>query len=196
MLTGKTNEEKIWNYLKGAGLNDYGIAGLMGNLYTESGLAPNNLQNTYEKSLGYTDEEYTVAVDKGTYGNFIKDAAGYGLAQWTFWRRKQALWNYARRHGESVGDRGVQLDFIVFELGQDYPELLDFLRSTQDIYAAADRVCREYERPAVNNVDRRYSFAMEADALCKDKAQCSLQRIIPLLEQIVSILKEAVLANT
>jgi hypothetical protein len=84
----------------------------------------------------------------------------------------------------------VQLDFIVFELGQDYPDLLDFLRSTQDIYAAADRVCREYERPAVNNVDRRYSFAMEADALCKDKAQGSLGRILPLLEQIVSILKE------
>ena len=33
MLTGKTNEEKIWNYLTSAGLNACGAAGLMGNLY-------------------------------------------------------------------------------------------------------------------------------------------------------------------
>ena len=33
-----TNEEKIWRFLKDCGLNDYGAAGLMGNLYAESGL--------------------------------------------------------------------------------------------------------------------------------------------------------------
>ena len=119
MLTGKTNEEKIWNYLKGAGLNDYGIAGLMGNLYAESGLVPNNLQNTYEKSLGYTDEEYTVAVDKGTYGNFINDAAGYGLAQWTYWSRKQGLLNFAKAAGKSIGDLEMQLDFLMKEMQEN-----------------------------------------------------------------------------
>lgn len=46
-LIGTTNEEKIWNYLKSKGLSDYGAAGLMGNLYAESGLRPNNLQNTW-----------------------------------------------------------------------------------------------------------------------------------------------------
>ena len=52
----------IWDYFKAKGLNDFGIAGLMGNLYAESGLKPTNLQNTYEKKLGYTDAEYTAAV--------------------------------------------------------------------------------------------------------------------------------------
>ena len=42
-LTGNTNEEKIWNFLKAKGLNACGIAGLMGNLYAESALRPNNL---------------------------------------------------------------------------------------------------------------------------------------------------------
>ena len=55
MLAGKNNEEKIWNYLKSAGLNDFGTAGLMGNLYAESGLIPNNVENLYEKRLGMTD---------------------------------------------------------------------------------------------------------------------------------------------
>ena len=61
-LTGKNNEEKIWNFLTGKGLNSYGAAGLMGNLFAESGLNPHNLQNTYEKKLGYTDDSYTDAV--------------------------------------------------------------------------------------------------------------------------------------
>ena len=87
-LKGTTNEEKIWNYLIGKGLSVYGAAGLMGNLYAESGLRPNNLQNSFEKKLGMTDAEYTKAVDNGTYTNFEKDGAGYGLAQWTFWTRK------------------------------------------------------------------------------------------------------------
>ena len=35
MLTGKTNEEKIWNYLTAVGMNACGAAGMMGNLYAE-----------------------------------------------------------------------------------------------------------------------------------------------------------------
>ena len=84
MLTGTTNEERIWNYLISAGLNACGAAGLMGNLYAESGLSPTNLQNSFEKKLGYTDATYTAAVDSGAYANFVFDGAGYGLAQWTF----------------------------------------------------------------------------------------------------------------
>ena len=56
-LIGKTNEEKIWNFLTSKGLNAYGVAGLMGNLYAESALNPQNLQNTYERKLGLTDAE-------------------------------------------------------------------------------------------------------------------------------------------
>ncbi len=63
----------------------------MGNLYAESGLMPNNLQNTYNNKLGKTDAEYTAAVDNGSYGNFIKDSAGYGLAQWTYWSKKTGV---------------------------------------------------------------------------------------------------------
>ena len=43
-LIGKNNEEKIWNFLTGKGLNSYGAAGLMGNLFAESGLNPHNLR--------------------------------------------------------------------------------------------------------------------------------------------------------
>lgn len=147
-LKGTTNEEKIWNFLIGKGLNANGTAGLMGNLYAESGLRPNNLQNTYETKLGYTDDGYTAAVDSGAYGNFVKDAAGYGLAQWTYWSRKQNLLNYAKSVGKSIGDLEMQLGFLWKELSEGYSGLLQTLKTATTVKAASTAVLLQYERPA------------------------------------------------
>ncbi len=151
-LNGKTNEEKIWNYLKSKGLNDCGIAGLMGNLYAESGLRPNNLQNSYEKKLGYTDESYTAAVDNGTYGNFVRDCAGYGLAQWTYWSRKDNLHKFAKDARKSIGDLEMQLDFLMKELQTGYKSVLTILKSATTIRKASDAVLFQFERPADQSV--------------------------------------------
>ena len=85
----------------------------MGNLYAESGLSPINLQNSYNTKLKYSDAAYTDAVDNGKYTNFVKDSAGYGLAQWTYWSRKQNLLNYAKSTGKSIGDLNMQLEFLM-----------------------------------------------------------------------------------
>jgi len=148
MLTGKTNEERIWNYLTAAGMTACGAAGLMGNLYAESGLIPTNLQNTYEKKLGYTDAAYTAAVDSGAYTNFVKDGAGYGLAQWTYHTRKAALLAYAKAAGKSVGDLETQLAFLVHELGGSFPAVLSALKTAKTVRAASDVVLLKFERPA------------------------------------------------
>ncbi len=37
------NPEEMWKFFKSKGLNDFGVAGLMGNLFAESGLRPTNL---------------------------------------------------------------------------------------------------------------------------------------------------------
>ena len=99
-----SNSKIIWDFLKKEGFSDYGVAGLMGNLDAESGLIPTNLQNTYNTSLGLTDAQYTAKVDDGSYTNFVKDQAGYGLAQWTYWSRKEKLLNYAQSKKKSIGD--------------------------------------------------------------------------------------------
>ena len=147
-LTGKNNEEKIWNYLKAQGLTDCGAAGLMGNLYAESGLIPTNLQNSYEKKLGYTDATYSVAVDSGAYSNFVRDSAGYGLAQWTYWSRKQALLDYAKAAGKSVGDLETQLGFLMQELAGSFKAVLNTLKSATTVKAASNAVLLQFERPA------------------------------------------------
>lgn len=147
-LTGKNNEEKIWNYLKAQGMTDCGAAGLMGNLYAESGLIPTNLQNSYEKKLGYTDATYTEAVDSGAYSNFVKDSAGYGLAQWTYWSRKQGLLDYANAAGKSIGDLETQLGYLMKELSGSYKAVLTTLKSATTVKAASNAVLLQFERPA------------------------------------------------
>ena len=140
-------EKTIWDFLHGKIGNAYGAAGMMGNLYAESALRPNNLQNTYEKKLGMTDAEYTSAVDGGSYNNFVKDSAGYGLAQWTYWSRKQALLEFAKGSGKSIGDLQMQLDFLWKEL-QGYTSVLNTLKNATTVKTASDAVLTGYERPA------------------------------------------------
>jgi hypothetical protein len=110
--TSVIDAKVMWDFFKSKGLNDYGVAGLMGNLQAESGLKPTNLQNTYEKKLGMTDAEYTAAVDAGIYDNFVKDSAGYGLAQWTYWSLKQEMLEYHKAAKKSIGDGKTQMEFL------------------------------------------------------------------------------------
>lgn len=147
-LVGKTNEERIWNFLKSKGLNDFGAAGLMGNLNAESCLRPNNVEDSYQRKLGMTDEGYTAAVDNGSYANFVNDCAGYGLAQWTYHTRKAALLAFVRARNASIGDLEAQLDFLWKELSEGYKSTLATLKSAPSVREASDKVLTQYERPA------------------------------------------------
>lgn len=147
-LTGNTNAEKIWYFLKAHGFSDTGAAALMGNLQAESALRPDNLQDTYERKLGMTDAQYVAAVDSGAYGNFESDAAGFGLAQWTWGPRKKTLLAFARSQGKSIGDLEMQLEFTLAELAADYSGLLAKCKSAESIRPISDLVLTQFERPA------------------------------------------------
>lgn len=174
-LTGNSDSEKIWNNLVGRGLSKYGVAGLMGNLKAESNLQSNNLQNSYESSLGYSDEAYTKAVDSGKYDNFVHDAAGYGLAQWTYWDRKQGLFDFAKNKNSSIGDLGMQLDYLYKEL-QDRPSIFDTLSQAASVREASDKVLTDFENPADQSErvkQLRASYGQEFYDLYSDMAPSS-----------------------
>ena len=141
-------ESVIWDFLRGKGLSNYAAAGVMGNLYAESSLRANNLQDSFEKRLELSDAEYTESTDTGAYQNFAMDGAGYGLAQWTYWRRKAALYDYAKAADKSVGDLTLQLDFLWKELQSDYPSLLSALSVAASVREASDAFLFQFERPA------------------------------------------------
>lgn len=141
------NERRIWDALYAEIGNPYGVAGLMGNLYAESGLYPNNLQNSYESVLGYTDASYTQAVDSGSYTGFATDSAGYGLAQWTVSDRKVPLLAFAAARGCSIADLDMQLAFLCDELKTRFPDVLSALKNARSIREASDYVLFHFEAP-------------------------------------------------
>lgn len=151
-LKGNTTEEKIWNFLIEKIKNPYGVAGLMGNMYAESALQSNNLQQTYEKKLGFSDDSYTKAVDNGSYTNFIHDSAGYGLVQWTYWSLKEYLYNFAKKKGKSIGDLEMQLECVCQQLSEGYKTIWNTLLSATSVKEASNVVLLKFERPADQSV--------------------------------------------
>lgn len=148
--------QTIYQALKLAGLTSEGACGLMGNMKAESGMKANIAQRGM---TAMSDEEYTAAADAGMI-NFVKDSVGYGLCQWTYWSRKQGLLDFAKAKHVSVGDEDMQVQYCLKELGE-YPGVLSVLQTSTDLKRCSDIVCTDFERPAVNNLDQRYSFALE-----------------------------------
>lgn len=146
--TATDDEKAIWNRLYAAIQNPYGVAGVMGNFKAESALCSNNLQNSYEKKLGMTDEQYTAAVDNGSYTNFVHDSAGYGLAQWTYYSLKEGLLKYAQSVGKSIGDRDMQVDFFLKQMKEGYPAIWKVLTTAKTVREASDAVLLKFERSA------------------------------------------------
>lgn len=177
------SEQTIWARLRAAGMTEAGAAGLMGNMAAESAMRANNAQ---DGMTSLSDEAYTSSVDKGVC-EFVHDSVGYGLCQWTYYTRKAALLNYAMECGASIGDEAMQTDFAVRELRSDYAELWAYLCRTDDWYEAAERVCREYERPAVNNIDVRAAAARGyydsfAGITCAEEAAMEKEADVPAVQ--------------
>ena len=148
------NEEAIWRFFKIKGLNEYGISGLMGNLLAESGLKPNNLQDTGNVKLGMTDDEYTRAVDNGMYAKeqFVNDGFGYSLAQWTWHQRKKNYYEYAKSKNKSIGDLETSLEYLYKELSESYPSVLNILKTATSVLEASNAVLLKFECPADQSV--------------------------------------------
>lgn len=206
-------EDLVYNFLlsefEG---NKFAVCGIMGNLKAESNLNPVNLQNSYEKIFGMTDVEYTEAVSKGDYtrDQFINDHAGYGFCQWTYWSRKQGLYDYCFANSHSgyiynvkIGDPILQLEYMMIELKQN-KSLYNKLLTCEDIADAAEWFCLEFEKPAggEKSVPKRIDYALDYwnrlannDTTIELKAENeflkeSLKNICDKLDQIYIVVKE------
>lgn len=145
------NASSIWKIVSNAGYTKIATAALMGNWDAESGLKPNNLQNTYEKKLGMNDRQYSEAVSNGKYSKnqFVRDSAGYGLAQWTYWSRKQAMYEFiVEQKKKRIDDLTEQVNFALCELKTSYKSLVAKLNAAKTVREASDLVLTQYEKPA------------------------------------------------
>lgn len=156
-----TNEttKKIYSYLTKNNLTPEGAAGLMGNLYAESGCLPNRvetlcLQRLRERGRYFTDATYTAFVDDGTIGRaeFLNPLPncryGYGLAQWTSISRKAGLYDRCKAAFVSIGDLNTQLQYLMHELKTIFNSVYKVLTTTRSVREASDIVLKKFEMPS------------------------------------------------
>ena len=153
--------QTIYNLLRGYGLSEAGALGMLGNWECESGCEPYRVQGDYQASRAIS-KAYVNAIQNGTQNRerFAMDQKGFGLAQWTYPQRKRNLWDLWKASIHRIDDVEFQVWFAYTELVKEYSGLLNYLKTSEAIWDCTDRICREYERPAVNNVQTRYEAAL------------------------------------
>lgn len=153
-------EKRAFKKFTSAGMTPAGACGLIGNLEAESdGFYMNRveylcLRRLKENGKTYSDASYTAAIDarKISCEEFLHPLPGkqygYGLAQWTSPGRKAGLWNLANTKGVSIADEDMQIEFLLWELENNYQSVLKVLKSTTSIRKASDIVLKKFEAPA------------------------------------------------
>lgn len=152
--------QQIYNRLRQDGLSEAGALGVLGNFDCESNCEPFRLQGDFSP-YRKASKAYVQGVTNGSISRdqFSRDAKGFGLYQLTYWSRKQGYYDFWKQSGRALDDATLQVDYAILEMKRDYPQLYAFLCATNDVFTATSRVCREFERPAVNNIDARFSAA-------------------------------------
>lgn len=118
----RSNENIVWDYLIEQGYSAIQVAGIIGNMYQESGVNP-----AREETNGI----------------------GYGLVQWSFGRRQQ-LEAFAESKGKSASDIYVQLEFLVKELREGKQLRGTYAEQFANPYSvdqATEAFCWGFERP-------------------------------------------------
>lgn len=149
--------QTIYVRLVKAGMTPESACGMMGNMDAESGMRSNNAQDGLSQ---FSDPVYTDYANRGLI-DFANDQIGYGLCQWTLPSRKRKMLDFHRQRGVSIDHEDTQVDFCLWELQNEpeYRELWNFLCTNKGVAPAAERICREYERPEVNNYGPRNAAA-------------------------------------
>lgn len=158
-LSGTTTTMQVWNYFRSAGFSEEATAGIMGNLYQESGVDPTAIQ-----------------------GNGAGPAAG--IAQWENYNTQSGRWkemaDYCESQGKPWTDLKCQLDYILIEMPgifsvytgngtYTYPNgtvtwwpdrvTMDQYKQLDDIDTAVEIFERTFERASIPNMARRISQA-------------------------------------
>ena len=165
--------QTLWNYVNSIIQNDYGTAGLLGNLYAESGHDPYRCEgdNTYPWTASYNATINTIRnltrddfCRFKLYSSLSNQQNGYSLAQWT-WpvssslsnNRKQAYYDYC---GQSLlGDPQKSMEFLMYEIQNNYPGVFNVLQNATSISQASDYVLDHFEIPLHPNYTERRQYS-------------------------------------
>ena len=155
-ISGNSNRQKVWNYLKSKGYSEAAAAGVIGNLMWESG--------------GTSDIKLNAVESNGE---------GIGMCQWSYGRKRNFL-NFLKSKGASwpTQDIQLQLDFMLSELegnqwiwtnigseyGADAKVTIAQFKQCNDIAKATTYFCANFERCHKKDahLDTRIKYAQAA----------------------------------
>ena len=175
-----------FGFFAACGATDAGAAGLLGNLYAESRLYSDCVEELLLRryreegflpgwsSAPYSPENYTryMALYNGgqiTLAEFLHPRKytgavhqyGFGMAQWTTEERKKNLISMAAGNGTTIDDEETQFGLIYYELVKYYQSVWRVLCSASSVREAAAAVLKRYECPADTSdavIDRRTAY--------------------------------------
>ncbi len=131
----RSNEQIAWDFLISKGYSKIQTAGIIGNLYAESGLNPGRVEADNNNE-------------------------GYGIAQWSYGRKTEMI-AYCESQGKAKNDLQCQLDFLEKEMNsnQFVGENRRIFDNPYSVESAARAFCNGFERPGIPHMDRRIDNA-------------------------------------
>jgi lysophospholipase L1-like esterase len=146
-LSGDDNIAKIFNFLVGKGLKDFQAAGVLGNIWAESGFEPQRAQGIFDRLVPAANWSEAVG-------------GGWGLVQWT---PGSKMVDPTTAAGKDPNDLAIQLEYLWGQLNNEWPagwggsppssgfnekSAGDHLKATTDIASATISFETKYERHA------------------------------------------------
>ena len=141
-------------------MTEAGALGVLGNWECESNCEPGRVQGDFSP-FRTVSKAYVQGLVSGktSMASFSRDQRGFGLAQWTWYQRKEDMYHEWKTSGLAIDSVEFQVGFALMEFRRDFPGDLQTLKTTNDIYTACQVVCARFENPAVHNVGARFEAA-------------------------------------
>lgn len=174
-LMGDSNEEKIFRWLTSNGFNDAQAAGVLGNIWKESGFNPFRMQTTY------SSQGIEAVLPTSAHSGYNK---AFGLVQWDGGRRQRVLdaiapqfpeyvnWiNSYGKSGEGYKDAPNEVNdgFLTFQLSHVKQELEEgYTAVYESIIAEPDT--EEGVRNVTEIWNRRYEVSADRGTTRHDQA--------------------------
>lgn len=146
--------QQVYNYLYAAIQNHYGVSGFLGNIYAESNICPFRCEDDFSQNYTVSYNATMNTIRTLTRQQFVdyylpghsSSQTGYSLAQWTYYTRKEAYYDYCSQ--SLLGDGQKSMEFLLYELQNDFSGVYNYLLTAPSVNAASDYVLEWYERPA------------------------------------------------
>lgn len=140
-------EQYMSNLQKDFGLTREQAAGIVGNLWHESG----GMNSGIEQGGRIGEPNGNMADD---------NANGYGMCQWGG-VRKQALLDTAAEMGVSPSSQAANYEHLKRELSGPYKNAIDAVKSAGSVEQATQAFCNTFEKPSDPQMASRVDYAMK-----------------------------------